>query len=145
MANKLKVFIDTNIFLDYIEKRPVGCKEAIAIFKLSAQNDIELLVSDLTIANMKYCTRKAIPLSEFYRIMGMCRELFTIVPVGEWAIDQAIAIEAKDFEDALQYYSAEQAGADCIVSRNVADFNFATTVEILEPKDFLNKYFPSIK
>ena len=145
MANKLKVFIDTNIFLDYIEKRPVGIREAIAIFKLAALNDIHLLVSDLTIANIKYCTRKVIPLSEFYRIIRLCRELFTIVPVGEWSIDQAIAIEPKDFEDALQYFSAEQAGADCIVTRNIADFYFATNVEALEPEEFLNKYFPTIK
>lgn len=145
MANKPKVFIDTNVFLDYIEKRPVGYKEAVAIFKLAAQDEIHLLVSDLTIANMKYCTRKAIPQSEFYRIIRLCRELFAVVPVGEWGVDQAIAIEAKDFEDALQYYSAEQAGADCVVTRNASDFDFAETTEVLEPKNFLNKYFSLVE
>ena len=145
MANNLKVFIDTNIFLDYIERRPVGIKEAIAIFKLAACNDIHLLVSDLTIANIKYITRKTIPLSEFYRVMRLGRELFSVVPIGEKAIDRAIAIEPKDFEDALQYFSAEQAGADCIVTRNIVDFNFVTNIEILEPEDFLRKYFPTIK
>lgn len=144
MANKLKVFVDTNIFLDFIEKRPVGVKEAIAIFKLAAQNDIQLFVSDLTIANVKYCTRKAIPLSEFYRVIRLCRELFTIVPIGEQAIDQALAIEPKDFEDALQYFSAERAGVDCLVTRNISDFDLASTVEILEPKVFLDKYFPLV-
>ena len=142
MANKPKVFIDTNIFLDYIEKRPVGIREALAIFKMAARNEIHLLVSDLTIANIKYCTRKSIPSSEFYRIIGLCRELFTIVPIGEWVIDQAIAIAAKDFEDALQYFSAEQAGAVCVVTRNIADFDFATSIEVLEPKKFLSIYFP---
>lgn len=145
MANRLNVFIDTNIFLDYIEKRPIGVREAIAIFKLAALNDIHLLVSDLTIANIKYCTRKSLPLSEFYRVIRLGMELFSIVPVGEWAINQAISIEAKDFEDALQYFSAEQAGADCIVTRNIVDFNFVTNIEILEPEDFLRKYFPTIK
>lgn len=145
MANRLNVFIDTNIFLDYIEKRPVGVREAIAIFKLAALNDIHLLVSDLTIANIKYCTRKTLPLSEFYRVIRLGMELFSIVPVGEWAINQAISIEPKDFEDALQYFSAKQAGADCIVTRNIVDFNFVTNIEILEPKDFLRKYFPAIK
>lgn len=143
-ASKLKVFIDTNIFLDYIEKRPVGIKEAIVIFRLAARDEIQLLVSDLTIANIKYCTRKTIPLTEFYRIIRLCRELFTIVPIGEWAVDQAIATGAKDFEDALQYFSAEQAGADCIVTRNMGDFSFSSTVETLEPNSFLEKYF-SIK
>ena len=137
MANNLKVFIDTNIFLDYIERRPVGIKEAIAIFKLAARNDIHLLVSDLTIANIKYITRKTIPLSEFYRVMRLGRELFSVVPIGEKAIDKAIAIEPKDFEDALQYFSAEQAGADCIITRNSEDFNFSASVKVMTPNDFL--------
>jgi predicted nucleic acid-binding protein len=49
-----RVFIDTNIFLDYIQQRPEGWREAEIIFFLSIHGDIELLVSDLTIANMRY-------------------------------------------------------------------------------------------
>jgi len=58
----MKVFIDTNVFLDYIQQRPEGWKEAEVIFFLAIHGDIELLVSDLTIANMRYITRKDIPL-----------------------------------------------------------------------------------
>lgn len=96
----------------------------------------------MSIANIKYSTRKTIPLQEFYKIMKLSREFYSIVPVGEQAVDRALAIEAKDFEDALQYFAAEQAGANIIVTRNVKDFAFADTVEVLEPHDFLSKYFP---
>ena len=51
--------------------------------------------------------------------------------------------ENKDFEDALQYFSAEQAGADCIITRNIKDFDFSSSVEALEPQDFLFKFFPN--
>ena len=142
MDNKLSVFIDTNIFLDFIEKRPEGVTEAYAIFRLAAKKRITMLVSDLSIANMKYSTRKTITLPNFYKIIKLSRELFTIVPVGENCIDDAYRIETRDFEDALQYFSAEQAGADCIVTRNIKDFDFSSTVETLEPIDFLKKYFP---
>ena len=142
MGNKLTIFIDTNVFLDFIERRPVGVKEAHAIFRLAANHCIDMQVSDLSIANIKYSTRKKIPLQEFYKIMKLSRELYSIVPVGEQAVDRALAIEAKDFEDALQYFAAKQANADCIVTRNVKDFAFADTVEVLEPHDFLSKYFP---
>lgn len=136
------MFIDTNIILDYIQKRPEGFNEAVIIFGLSAKEYINLMVSDLSIANMKYSTRKVIPLSEFYETILGIRELFTIVPVGENAVDRALEIKTRDFEDALQYFSAEQAGADCVVTRNIKDFDFASTVETLEPIDFLKKYFP---
>jgi len=99
-------------------------------------------VSDLSIANIKYSTRKTIPLQNFYKIMKLSRELYSIVPVGEQVVDKALATEAKDFEDSLQYFAAEQAGAQVIVTRNVKDFVFADTVEVLEPHDFLSKYFP---
>ena len=141
MDNKLSVFIDTNIFLDFIEKRPEGVTEAYAIFRLAAKKRITMLVSDLSIANMKYSTRKTITLPNFYKIIKLSRELFTIVPVGEKVVDHALEIETRDFEDALQYFSAEQAGADCIVTRNIKDFDFSSTVETLEPIDFLKKYF----
>ena len=142
MADKLNVFVDTNVFIDYIQKRPIGFNEAFGIFELSAKEYIHLLVTDLSISNMRYSTRKDISTTDFYATIKGIRELFTIVPVGEQAVDRALAIEAKDFEDALQYFAAEQAGADCIVTRNLKDFDFAFTVETLEPHDFLSKYFP---
>ncbi|MBQ7509858.1 MAG: PIN domain-containing protein [Prevotella sp.] len=138
----MRVFIDTNIFLDYIQMRSIGVKEARAIFKLSAENAITLLISDLSIANTKYSTRKEIPTDVFYETINAIRELFVIVPVGETAVDNSLTLRAQDFEDALQYFSAEQAAADCIVTRNTQDFYFASSVEIIEPRDFLNKYFP---
>lgn len=102
MGNKLTVFIDTNVFLDFIERRPVGVKEAHAIFRLAANRCVDMQVSDLSIANIKYSTRKTIPLQDFYKIMKLSREFYSIVK----------------------------------------DFAFADTVEVLEPHDFLSKYFP---
>ena len=137
----MKVFIDTNIFLDYIQQRPEGWKEAEVIFFLAIHGDIELLVADLTIANMRYITRKDITLEQFYTVMKGLRPYYHIVPLGSSVVDQAYAIETKDFEDALQYFAAEQAGADCLVTRNLKDFDFVVEVETLEPKDFLTKDF----
>ncbi len=143
MGNRMKVFIDTNIFLDFIERRTAGVAEAYVIFGLAAKGAISMLVSDLSIANMKYSTRKTIPAPDFYKMIKLSRELFTIVPIGEQVVDRALALETRDFEDALQYFSAEQAGADCIVTRNIKDFDFASSVKTMEPRDFLAKYFPN--
>ena len=137
-----KVFIDTNVFLDYIQQRPEGWKEAEIIFFLAIHRDIELLVSDLTIANMRYITRKDIALEQFYAVMKALRPYYQIVPLGSPVVDKAYLIETKDFEDALQFFAAEQAGAECVVTRNVKDFDFSTAIEVLEPKTFLINYFP---
>jgi predicted nucleic acid-binding protein len=91
---------------------------------------------------MRYITRKDIPLEQFYTVMKGLRLYYRIVTLGGAVVDKAYQIETKDFEDALQYYAAEQAGADCVVTRNLKDFDFEFTVETLEPQDFLSKYFP---
>ena len=78
----MKVFIDTNVFLDYIQQRPEGWKEAEVIFFLAIHGDIELLVSDLTIANMRYVTRKDIGLEQFYAVMKGLRPYYHVVPLG---------------------------------------------------------------
>lgn len=59
----MKVFIDTNIMIDFLENRQPFAEDAIRIFELSALTQIELYVSDLTIANVRYITHKKISLN----------------------------------------------------------------------------------
>lgn len=136
----MKVFIDTNILLDLLCKREKYVDDALALFDLAVDDKIELLVSDLTIANIKYITRKDIPTGRFYEIILALRPVLTIVPIGAGAVDRALCLKARDFEDALQYFSAVQASADFLITRNVKDYGFAQ-MEVCSPHDFLRKYF----
>ena len=61
------------------------------------------------------------------------------MPLGGGVIDSALSLKANDFEDALQYFSAVQAGADCLVTRNIKDYGFAK-MEVLDSKAFLAKF-----
>ena len=45
-----------------------------------------------------------------------------VSPVNEITVDEALSSQFDDFEDALQYYSAIQAKADMIITRNGKDF-----------------------
>lgn len=135
----MKVFIDTNIFLDILFRREQFVDDALCIFDMAVDDKIELLISDLSIANIKYITRKEIAVDQFYEIIQTFRPIFTIVPLGAGVIDSAIDLKAYDFEDALQYFSAVQAGADCLVTRNIKDFGFAK-MEVMDSKSFLSKY-----
>ena len=137
----MKVFIDTNVFLDYILSRQVGFVEANEIFMLSANYEIDLILSDLTLANVRYVTRRDFSNELFYEVINGMRDLFEIAPVGPHAVDRALMLRVNDFEDALQYFSAIQSGTDCIVTRNVKDFALSE-IEVLTPSDFLAKYFP---
>lgn len=135
----MKVFIDTNIFLDILCKREKFVDDALSIFDMAVDNQIELLISDLSIANIKYITRKEIPVDRFYDLIQTFRPIFTIVPLGADVIDKALDLRANDFEDALQYFSAVQANADCLVTRNIKDYGFAK-MEVMVSQTFLAKY-----
>lgn len=134
-----RVFIDTNIFLDILFRREQFVDDALSIFDMAVDGQIVLLISDLSIANIKYITRKEISTEEFYNLIQIFRPIFTIVPLGAEVIDKAISLRASDFEDALQYFSAVQAEADCLVTRNIKDFAFAD-MEVLDSKTFVDKY-----
>ena len=135
----IKTFIDTNIFLDILCKREKFVDDALSIFDMAVDNQIELQISDLSIANIKYITRKEIPVDKFYDLIQTFRPIFTIVPLGTDVIDKALDLRANDFEDALQYFSAVQAYADCLVTRNIKDYGFAK-MEVLDSQTFLAKY-----
>lgn len=85
----MKVFIDTNVFLDYILSRQVGFVEANELFMLSANYQIDLILSDLTLANVRYVTRRDFTNEIFYEVINDMRDLFEIAPIGPNAVDRA--------------------------------------------------------
>jgi predicted nucleic acid-binding protein len=44
-----------------------------------------------------------------------------------------------DFEDGIEYYSAEESNCNCIVTEDVEDFHFAE-MEVLTSETFFEKY-----
>lgn len=85
-------------------------------------------------------TRKELSTEQFYDLILAFRPVLTIVPLGGFVVDNALSLKTPDFEDALQYFSAVQAGADCLITRNLKDFGFAK-MEVLDSNTFLAKYF----
>ena len=134
----MKVFIDTNIFLDVLLRRERFLQDSLKVFEFAVDGKFELLISDLSIANVKFITRKDYSVDKFYEVISAFRPVMTIVPVGEEAVDRALALKARDFEDALQYFSAVQAQADYLLTRNIKDFGFAST-KVMSPSEFFEK------
>ena len=62
-----------------------------------------------------------------------------VADTGDAHARSARRLGFSDFEDALQAASAEACGADCIVTRNVADFTKSQVV-VLTPAEFLAKF-----
>ena len=62
----MRVFIDTNVFLDLLCRRERFLGDLLKVFDLAVDGKFELLISDLSIANIKYITRKDYSVDKFY-------------------------------------------------------------------------------
>lgn len=138
MSNIPNVFLDTNIVIDYVVERGDFSVHAAKIFQLKEEGEINLLFSDLTIVNTAYFLRKHIEKPMMYSVLSRLRSVAKITSMGDDVLDKAIALQGRDFEDAMQYYSAIKHGADCIVTRNGRDFPLST-IPVLAPTEFLTQ------
>lgn len=133
----MKIFLDTNVLLDFFLRRE-GFDEACEILTRKYRKEDELFASSLSFSNIAYIAGKKFKGDFIYDILDVAREMATVTRVDQAIVDQALQLRARDFEDALQYFSALQAEAEAIVTNNVKDFIFST-IPVLTPKQFLEK------
>jgi hypothetical protein len=69
-------------------------------------------------------------------MMVLLRDTFTPVPLDKQILDQAIDSGFKDLEDAIQYFSAIRAEANCIISRDTNAFP-QSDLPVLTPAELL--------
>lgn len=131
-----KVFVDTNIILDFVLCRE-GQQDALDLFQMAEEGKIELFVSFLTMANVAYVARKHRTKEELYEYLRELSSLFKILSMDETQFSEALATIVPDFEDLLQYVCARKNGCDCIVTNNVRDYSFSE-IPIYKPTQFLS-------
>lgn len=132
-----KVFVDTNVLLDFVLARE-GEQDALDIFQMGEDSQIELVVSFLTMANIAYIARKHRTREELYEYLGELSSLFHILPMDEEQYKKALSMVAPDFEDLLQYMCASNAACDFIITNNTRHFLFSN-IPVLTPSQFLKR------
>lgn len=132
-----KVFIDTNVLIDFILERE-GAKNAADILQLGEEKKIRTAASFLTMANTAYIIRKGRTQTELYALLTDLSDMIEILPMDERQFKDALDRPASDFEDVLQYECAKAHGCDVIVTRNSKHFPFAQ-IPVLSPVEFLDQ------
>jgi predicted nucleic acid-binding protein len=132
------LFVDTNIVLDLLAQRAEFFQEAQELFTRADLNKVELTISALTFANTHYILSKHLKLEETRKILNKFKVLVNVAPVDDKIIELALASDFKDFEDAIQYYSALESKAQIIITRNKKDFKHAK-IPIMTAKEYIRK------
>ena len=132
-----KVFFDTNIMIDVIGRREQFCKPSMQIMSLADRGRIRIYVSALSYATASFILGKYNKgldiISEFSKFMKIT--IATLVDSS--MVEQSVKSEFKDFEDAMQYFSAKHENVDYIITRNKKDFA-VSDIPVFEPQEFVD-------
>ncbi len=131
----MKIFFDTNIFLDVILKRE-SYESSLIILNAIDRGIFEGVILDITLLNIDYIAKKQVKdLRDFLTIIN---NLFSIVCVSNQDIKSALEIKNKNLEDNLQYISAKKSNCDLIVTNDKSFYK--GELNVFSSVDFVNKY-----
>jgi len=132
-----RVLIDTNVALDLLARREPFYPHAAKIFSLGDTGRISLFVSSLTIVNTNYVLTKLNGANSAREIIRRFRVLVDVLSLSDKVIDLALNdLSFKDFEDAVQYYSAIESNVNIIVTRDQKGF-VSSRISVMSPYEYL--------
>lgn len=131
-----RIYLDTNIVLDFLGERQPFHEASAKVLTLADRKKIKIFVSPITISTAYYVLAKfesnKVALDKIRKFKLLCE----VSVMDSEVIDKAIISDFKDFEDALQYFSALSTNCDLILTRNEKDFKSAL-IPILNCESYL--------
>ena len=132
---KRRIFLDTNIVIDYLSKRMPFGEEAFRVFSLPPRFH-QLCISALSFTTIYYVLRKNFDRKQLLEMLKELQDLVEILPTDDEIISLAIHSEFTDFEDAVQYYTALNGKSAIIITRNPKDYQ-KSEIPVYTPMEFL--------
>jgi predicted nucleic acid-binding protein len=129
-----RIFLDTNLLLDFVLDRKPFSDQVEEVIASRHTHKKRLFASTLSFANVAYVVRKA-DKNPFETVEDLF-EWIEVVSLTKNEFELSFKSNFKDFEDALQFYSALSIKADVIITRDVKDF-FHATIPVHSPLQFL--------
>jgi predicted nucleic acid-binding protein len=116
------LYLDTNIVLDLLAERMPFYTEAAKLFSLADKKKLKLSISSLCLADAHYILSRQNPEIEVRKVLRKFKVLVNVLPLDDKITDLALNSDFKDFEDAIQYFTAIEYDQDLIITRNQHDF-----------------------
>ena len=131
-----KVFVDSDITLDLLSYREPFYLPAANLFSLADKNEIRLFVSSLSFANLNYILSKQFSAEQAKKKLLKFKTLVTVLSVDDKIVELALASDFRDFEDALQYFTATENNIKILLTRNLRDYKHAD-ISVLTAEQYL--------
>ena len=131
------ILLDTDVILDFFFDRKPFSEHSAKVLSLCESNEIKGFITPVILSNLYYLLRQT---STHEKVIDKLSQLISITEVlviDRTSIIQALNSSFKDFEDALQNYSAESSGfINLIITRNLKDFK-NSSLSVMTPENYL--------
>lgn len=139
----MRVLLDTNVVVDVLQRREPWFADGQQIFYAVANKQIVGCITAKEAADLHFFSRKQFTGEENVdakarQVMTKLYALFELIDTLGIDCQNAIAIDNKDYEDAIMIESAARAGLDAIITRNPEHFA-PSTVPVYSPREFVAK------
>ena len=135
-----KVLIDTDVILDFFFDRDPFAENAAQLLSLCEKDAIKGFVTPVMISNIYYLLRKT---AKHEKVIDHLKKLISILHVtviDKKVVLQALNCEFKDFEDALQNFSAYyEKDIKVIITRNIKDYK-TSSLSVMTPETYLKTF-----
>lgn len=132
-----KVLIDTDVLLDFFFDRKPFAIFSTEILNLCEENKINGFTTPVIIANVYYLLRKTAKHDIVIEKLKQLLNIVDIIKMDKNAVVNALNSKFKDFEDALQNFSAvDNEEISIVLTRNIKDFK-TSELAILTPETYL--------
>ncbi|MCR5658330.1 MAG: PIN domain-containing protein [Bacteroidales bacterium] len=142
----IKVYIDTNVLVNYITGQASDVASLNYVFKKRRKET--LFTSSLALVQTitqlqkgnKKNGRKPYDYVKTGRAISELKKRITVLDLTEADIDDGMKESNKDLEDSIHYVLCQKVGCEAIMTNNVSDFSCFTKIRKLDPR-----YFGTIK
>ena len=134
---KKHYLVDTNVVIDMLLDRE-DADAACAVFDGAERGEYYLHICALSFTTMFYSLRKILSREDRINALTQLKEALEVATVDSNVIDLALKSGWKDFEDAVQNFSAVvDPQISAIITRNTKDFK-ESSLEVVDSVEFLN-------
>ena len=132
-----KVLIDTDVILDFFFDRRPFSDESAKILSLCENGKIKGFVTAIMLSNIYYLLRKTAKHEKVIEKLKMLLKIIDVIITDKKTVENALNSEFKDFEDALQNFSAQNTNEiTVIITRNTKDYK-TSKLSIMNPETYL--------
>jgi predicted nucleic acid-binding protein len=136
MASLPSVLIDLTVLLDVLQKREPFYETSAGLLAAVEMGRVQGYLAAHSLTTLFYLIQKAKSSSEARAAITNLLQFIKIAPADQSTIEQALNLDYQDFEDAVQMITAVQCKVDCLITRNVKDYQPAL-LPVLQPVEFL--------